>query len=186
MGKTTLAKIIAETTKPNFVEFSAVLAGIKEIKQVMADGGRRPRQYGTRARFCSSMRFTASTRRSRTRFCPTWSAGRIRLIGATTENPSFEIISALLSRCRVYVLQPLSEEQIVGLLRRALEDKERGLGATGADRGRRGAGDDCGYSSGDAAAPTTRWRWPRTLAMEARRHIASQTRSPPMPCSSAC
>jgi putative ATPase len=95
------------------------------------------------------MRFTASTRRSRTRSCPTWSAGTIRLIGATTENPSFEIISALLSRCRVYVLEPLSEERIAALLRRALEDKERGLGALNLT-----ADDDAleliaSYSSGD-------------------------------------
>jgi putative ATPase len=68
--------------------------------------------------------------------------GTIRLIGATTENPSFEIISALLSRCRVYVLQPLSEEQIAALLRRALEDRERGLGAAGIDRRRRCSGTD--------------------------------------------
>jgi putative ATPase len=113
-------------TKAEFIEFSAVLAGIKEIKQVMADA-ERARQYGTRTIvFIDEIhRFNKAQQDA---FLPHVEKGNIRLIGATTENPSFEINSALLSRCRVYVLQPLSEEQIVMLLRRALEDRERGLG----------------------------------------------------------
>jgi putative ATPase len=125
-GKTTLAKIIANLTKAEFIEFSAVLAGIKEIKQVMADA-ERARQYGTRTIvFIDEIhRFNKAQQDA---FLPHVEKGNIRLIGATTENPSFEINSALLSRCRVYVLEPLSEDQIVWLLRRALADRERGLG----------------------------------------------------------
>ena len=125
-GKTTLAKIIAHMTKADFIEFSAVLAGIKEIKQVMADA-ERARQYGTRTIvFIDEIhRFNKAQQDA---FLPHVEKGNIRLIGATTENPSFEIISALLSRCRVYVLEPLPEDQVVLLLRRAMEDRERGLG----------------------------------------------------------
>jgi putative ATPase len=125
-GKTTLAKIIANMTKAEFVEFSAVLVGIKEIKQVMADA-ERARQYGTRTIvFIDEIhRFNKAQQDA---FLPHVEKGNIRLIGATTENPSFEINAALLSRCRVYVLQPLSEDQVVWLLRRALTDEERGLG----------------------------------------------------------
>src|SRR6476620_8304688 len=125
-GKTTLAKIIARMTRAEFIEFSAVLSGIKEIKQVMADA-ERARQYCTRTIvFIDEIhRFNKAQQDA---FLPYVESGSIRLIGATTENPSFEIIAALLSRSRVYVLNPLSEEQIIALLRRALEDKERGLG----------------------------------------------------------
>ena len=147
-GKTTLAKIIANMTKAEFIEFSAVLAGIKEIKQVMADA-ERARQYGTRTIvFIDEIhRFNKAQQDA---FLPHVEKGNIRLIGATTENPSFEINSALLSRCRVYVLQPLTEEQIVQLLRRALSDRERGLGDINLN-----ASDDvlkkiASYTSGDA------------------------------------
>src|SRR6195256_6462403 len=128
-GKTTLAKIIAAVTKAEFIEFSAVLAGIKEIKQVMLDAD-RARQYGTRTiLFVDEIhRFNKAQQDA---FLPYVERGTIRLIGATTENPSFEINAALLSRCRVYTLVALTEEQIVGLLRRALADAERGLGASG-------------------------------------------------------
>src|SRR5882672_2653996 len=103
-GKTTLAKIIAGMTKAEFIEFSAVLTGIKEIKQVMADAD-RARQYGTRTIvFVDEIhRFNKAQQDA---FLPYVEKGSIRLIGATTENPSFEIISALLSRSRVYVLKP--------------------------------------------------------------------------------
>jgi len=147
-GKTTLAKIIAGMTKAEFLEFSAVLAGIKEIKQVMADA-ERARQYGTRTIvFIDEIhRFNKAQQDA---FLPHVEKGNIRLIGATTENPSFEINSALLSRCRVYVLKPLTEDQIVPLLRRALFDEERGLGEMKVK-----ASDDvlrkvASYTSGDA------------------------------------
>jgi putative ATPase len=147
-GKTTLAKIIARITKADFIEFSAVLAGIKEIKQVMSDAD-RARQYGTRTIvFVDEIhRFNKAQQDA---FLPHVEKGSIRLIGATTENPSFEINSALLSRCRVYVLKPLAEDEIVTLLQRALKDNERGLGQMQIE-----APDDAlrkiaSYSSGDA------------------------------------
>jgi putative ATPase len=147
-GKTTLAKIIARMTRAEFIEFSAVLAGIKEIKQVMADA-ERARQYGTRTIvFIDEIhRFNKAQQDA---FLPHVEKGNIRLIGATTENPSFEIISALLSRTRVYLLKPLTEDQIVSLLRKALEEEDRGLGTL-----KLRAGDDvlrkiASYSSGDA------------------------------------
>ena len=126
-GKTTLAKIIARMTKAEFIEFSAVLSGIAEIKRVMS-AAEKARQYGTRTLvFIDEIhRFNKAQQDA---FLPHVEKGNIRLIGATTENPSFEIISALLSRCRVYTLNPLTEEQIVTLLKRAIADPGRGLGA---------------------------------------------------------
>ena len=127
VGKTTLAKIIAETTKATFIEFSAVMSGIKEIKQVMVAAAQAAQMHSRTILFIDEIhRFNKAQQDA---FLPYVERGSIRLIGATTENPSFEIISALLSRCRVYVLEPLTEEQITALLRRALEDRERGLGS---------------------------------------------------------
>jgi putative ATPase len=147
-GKTTLAQIIAHMTKAEFIEFSAVLTGIKEIKQVMADA-ERAKQYGTQTIvFIDEIhRFNKAQQDA---FLPHVEKGNIRLIGATTENPSFEIISALLSRSRVYVLKPLTEGQIVELLKRALASEAMGLGKM-----RLQARDDllkkiAAYSSGDA------------------------------------
>ena len=147
-GKTTLAKIIARMTKADFIEFSAVLAGIKEIKQVMADA-ERAKQYGTRTIvFIDEIhRFNKAQQDA---FLPHVEKGNIRLIGATTENPSFEINSALLSRTRVYVLQPLTEQQIVGLLQKALADEERGLGAMKLRASKEVLHKIASYSSGDA------------------------------------
>ena len=147
-GKTTLAKIIAKMTRADFIEFSAVLSGIKEIKQVMADA-ERAREYGTRTIvFVDEIhRFNKAQQDA---FLPHIEKGNIRLIGATTENPSFEIISALLSRSRVYVLHPLTEEQIVLLLRRALEDNERGLGSMKLSAPDEVLRPIAAYSSGDA------------------------------------
>src|SRR6202521_6207016 len=147
-GKTTLAKIIARITKADFIEFSAVLAGIKEIKQVMSDAD-RARQYGTRTIvFVDEIhRFNKAQQDA---FLPHVEKGSIRLIGATTANPSFEINPALLSRCRVYVLKPLTEDQIVVLLRRALTDTERGLGEMHLEASEEGLRKIAAYSSGDA------------------------------------
>src|SRR6202171_4089672 len=147
-GKTTLAKIIAHVTKAEFIEFSAVLSGIKEIKQVMADA-EKARQYGTRTiLFIDEIhRFN---RAQQDAFLHHVEHGNIRLIGATTENPSFEINGALLSRCRVYILKPLTEDQIVPLLRRALSDTERGLGKMGLKASDEILKQIASYSSGDA------------------------------------
>ena len=148
VGKTTLAKIIARITKASFIEFSAVLAGIKEIKQVMADA-EKARQYGSRTIvFVDEIhRFNKAQQDA---FLPHVEKGNIRLIGATTENPSFEIIGALLSRCRVYTLRPLSEEQIVLLLKRAMAEAERGLGKMNLIAGDTVLDKIAAYASGDA------------------------------------
>ena len=125
-GKTTLARIIAKRTRSEFIPFSAVLSGIKEIKEVMAKA-ERARHYGQRTIvFVDEMhRFN---RAQQDAFLPHVEAGNILLIGATTENPSFEVIAPLLSRMKVYVLRALAEEQIAELLRRAIADPSRGLG----------------------------------------------------------
>src|ERR1700723_2345454 len=126
-GKTTLARIIARTTKSEFIPFSAVLSGIKEIKEVMAKA-EATRRYGRRTIvFVDEVhRFN---RAQQDAFLPHVEAGNILLIGATTENPSFEVIAPLLSRMKVYVLKAHTKEQIVKLLERALIDTARGLGA---------------------------------------------------------
>ncbi|HTV07274.1 MAG TPA: replication-associated recombination protein A [Acidobacteriaceae bacterium] len=148
VGKTTLAKIIAETTRATFIQFSAVLSGIKEIKQVMAEAEKAAR-YGSRTiLFIDEIhRFNKAQQDA---FLPYVEHGTIRLIGATTENPSFEIISALLSRCRVYTLRALTEDEIVTLLIRALNDKERGLGSMGIAAEDAALRIIASYSSGDA------------------------------------
>ena len=169
VGKTTLAKIIAETTQASFIEFSAVMSGIKEIKQVMVAAAQASRMHSRTILFIDEIhRFNKAQQDA---FLPYVERGDIRLIGATTENPSFEIISALLSRCRVYVLEPLSEEQITALLRRALEDRERGLGALELT-----ADDDAlqliaSYSSGDCRNAYNTLEVAAQLAVEDKKKI---------------
>ena len=127
-GKTTLARLIARITRAQFTSFSAVMSGIKEIRAVMAEAEEARRRRGTRTiLFVDEIhRFNKAQQDA---FLPRVEAGDIVLIGATTENPSFEVNSALLSRSKVYVLQPLSAEAVARILTRALEDVERGLGA---------------------------------------------------------
>jgi putative ATPase len=118
VGKTTLARLIARITSCEFIPFSAVLSGIKEIKAVMADAERLHRIGRRTILFIDEIhRFNKAQQDA---FLPYVERGDIILIGATTENPSFEVISALLSRTRVYALKPLAEDEIAGLLRRAL------------------------------------------------------------------
>lgn len=125
VGKTTLARIIAHKTKARFVDFSAVTSGIKEIKQVMEDA-EKGRRFGEKTiLFVDEIhRFNKAQQDA---FLPYVEKGSIILIGATTENPSFEVNGALLSRCKVFVLQALSEEDILQLLQRAVTDP-RGFG----------------------------------------------------------
>ena len=125
VGKTTLARIIAHRTKAKFIDFSAVTSGIKEIKGVM-ENAESARRYGRKTiLFVDEIhRFNKAQQDA---FLPYVEKGSIILIGATTENPSFEVNGALLSRCKVFVLHALSTEDIVKLLKRALED-ERGFG----------------------------------------------------------
>jgi len=126
-GKTTLARLIADVSRAQFVSFSAVLSGIKEVKDVMAAAEQRRRRQGSRTIvFVDEIhRFNKAQQDA---FLPRVEAGDIVLIGATTENPSFEVNAALLSRSKVFVLKPLDETAIVTILRRALADDERGLG----------------------------------------------------------
>jgi len=125
-GKTTLAAIVARATKADFIPFSAVMAGIKEIKAVMTDAERARRMGRKTILFIDEIhRFNKAQQDA---FLPFVERGDVVLIGATTENPSFEINSALLSRTKVYSLYALETPQLTALLRRALETPERGLG----------------------------------------------------------
>lgn len=125
VGKTTLARIIAQRTKAAFIDFSAVTSGIKEIKQVMEQAEKMRRFGGKTILFVDEIhRFNKAQQDA---FLPYVEKGSIILIGATTENPSFEINGALLSRCKVFVLQALSADELCELLHRALSDP-RGFG----------------------------------------------------------
>src|SRR2546428_9012430 len=127
-GKTTLARIIADTTKARFVSFSAVLAGIKEIREVMAEAERLRRATGRRTIvFIDEIhRFNKAQQDA---FLPRVEAGDIVLIGATTENPSFEVNAALLSRSKVFILRGLTADEVATILRRAIEDERGFLGS---------------------------------------------------------
>jgi putative ATPase len=147
-GKTTLARLIARLTKSEFVSFSAVLSGIKEIKEVMAQAERRSRGGSRTIVFVDEVhRFNKAQQDA---FLPHVEAGHILFIGATTENPSFEVISPLLSRTKVYVLESLTTPQIVELLKRALEDRDRGLGAENVEVGDGVLWKIASFANGDA------------------------------------
>src|SRR6186713_3071657 len=148
-GKTTLARVIAEITQAHFVPFSAVLAGIKEIKDVMAAAQDRRRRMGRRTIvFVDEIhRFNKAQQDA---FLPRVEAGDIVLIGATTENPSFEVNAALLSRSKVFVLQPLAIDEVAIILNRALSDPERGLGAIRVNIDAESVRAMAAYANGDA------------------------------------
>jgi putative ATPase len=150
-GKTTLAQIIADTTKARFVSFSAVLSGIKEIRDVMASAEQLRRATGRRTIvFIDEIhRFNKAQQDA---FLPRVEAGDIVLIGATTENPSFEVNAALLSRSKVFVLRGLTTEEIETILARALDDRERGLGASRVDVAQDAIRAIAMYANGDARA----------------------------------
>jgi len=150
-GKTTLARLIADLTRAEFVSFSAVLAGIKEVKEVMASAEERRRRLGTRTIvFVDEIhRFNKAQQDA---FLPRVEAGDIILIGATTENPSFEVNAALLSRSKVFVLKPLDEPAIVTILRRALEEPDRGLGREAAEASDAVLAHVARFANGDARA----------------------------------
>jgi putative ATPase len=126
-GKTTLARVIARHTRAHFLRFSAVLGTIKEIRQAMLAAERMRRAQGRRTiLFVDEVHHL--NRAQQDAFLPFVERGDVIFIGATTENPSFQVIAPLLSRCHVFVLKPLSEDDVLLLLRRALADPERGLG----------------------------------------------------------
>ena len=159
VGKTTLARIIARRTQSEFIDFSAVTSGVKEI--TAGDGARRggpPHRVFARILFVDEIhRFNKAQQDA---FLPFVEKGSIVLIGATTENPSFEVNAALLSRCKVFVLQALTEDELTALLRRALTDK-RGLWRSSMSR----SPDDllaahrASLPTATRAAPCPRWRW---------------------------
>ena len=150
-GKTTLARIIAESTKARFVSFSAVLSGIKEIREVMAEAERTRRTTGRRTIvFIDEIhRFNKAQQDA---FLPRVEAGDIVLVGATTENPSFEVNAALLSRSKVFVLRALTAVEIAAILNRALADTERGLGGEAVDVDPEAIDAIARYANGDARA----------------------------------
>jgi putative ATPase len=149
-GKTTLARLIARMTHSEFAAFSAVLTGIKEIKDVMAAAEHARRAGRKTIVFIDEVhRFNKAQQDA---FLPHVEAGNIIFIGATTENPSFEVIAPLLSRTRVYVLQALTSEQIEALLRRALADPLRGLGNEKISIGDEAIQHIAVFSGGDARA----------------------------------
>jgi putative ATPase len=148
-GKTTLARIIATVTSSHFVPFSAVTSGIKEVKEVMAEAVRLRKSQGRRTLlFVDEIhRFN---RAQQDAFLPYVESGDVVLVGATTENPSFELNAALLSRCRVIVLEPLRPESLAEMMRRALADPERGLGESGVEADDEALAELAQLSSGDA------------------------------------
>jgi putative ATPase len=149
-GKTTLARLIARLTKSDFISFSAVLSGIREIKEVMAASELKSKSGNRTIVFVDEVhRFNKAQQDA---FLPYVEAGHIIFIGATTENPSFEVISPLLSRTKVYVLDALATSQIAELLRRALTDKEHGLGEQKIDASEQVLFRIASFANGDARA----------------------------------
>jgi putative ATPase len=148
-GKTTLARLLASVAGADFLAFSAVTSGIKEIKQVIAAAEKMRAHHGRRTLlFVDEIhRFNKAQQDA---FLPHVEGGTIILVGATTENPSFEVNSALLSRVKVYVLHPLEVEDVVTILRRALSDAERGLGAQGVTADDAALTAIATYANGDA------------------------------------
>ena len=152
VGKTTLARVIANETKSEFITFSAVTSGIKEIKKVMEDAEANKRMGINTIVFVDEIhRFNKAQQDA---FLPFVEKGSIVLIGATTENPSFEINNALLSRCRVFVLKELSSEDILVLLKRALQD-ERGFGNEKIDISEEDLKVIANFANGDARSALT-------------------------------
>ena len=129
-GKTTLARLLAEAIRAHFVTLSAVQAGVKEVREAVADAAARRDQFGRRTvLFIDEIHRFSRTQQDA--LLPHVEAGTVTLIGATTENPSFGVVAALLSRARVVRLESLGEDALLQILRRALADRERGLGGLG-------------------------------------------------------
>jgi len=148
-GKTTLAQVLAHSTRAHFIAYSAVTSGIKEIRAVMAEAEEARRRMGRRTiLFVDEIhRFNKAQQDA---FLPRVEAGDLVLVGATTENPSFEVNAALLSRSKVYVLRPLDERAISEILQRAWTDTERGLGRHADALTEDGLAAIARYASGDA------------------------------------
>jgi putative ATPase len=167
-GKTTLARLIAGATRAHFISFSAVMSGIKEIRAVMTEAEEARRRLGRRTiLFVDEIhRFNKAQQDA---FLPRVEAGDIVLIGATTENPSFEVNSALLSRSKVYVLKPLDGAHVVGILRRALADEARGLGGEGISADEEALAGIARYANGDARVALNMLELAAATARDSRR-----------------
>jgi putative ATPase len=129
-GKTTLARLLGETLRMEVAALSAVEAGVKDVREVISKAGERRDQFGSRTLlFIDEIHRFSKTQQDA--LLPHVEAGTVTLVGATTENPSFGVVAALLSRCRIVRLEPLADTELAGLVTRAVEDRERGLGGTG-------------------------------------------------------
>ncbi len=129
-GKTTLARLLGEILRAELIQLSAVDAGVKDVREAVAKAGERRDQFGSRTLlFIDEIHRFSKTQQDA--LLPHVESGTVTLIGATTENPSFGVVAALISRCRVVRLEPLSEDQLGQLADRALADRERGLGQLG-------------------------------------------------------
>jgi len=129
-GKTTLARLLGETLKAELASLSAVEAGVKDVREAIAKAGERRDQFGARTLlFIDEIHRFSKTQQDA--LLPHVEAGTVTLIGATTENPSFGVVAALLSRCRIVRLEPLADDELAGLVTRAIADPERGLGQMG-------------------------------------------------------
>ncbi len=157
-GKTTLARIMAQRTGAEFVPFSALAGGVKEIREIVAAARELTEDAPARTLlFVDEIhRFT---RAQQDAFLPHVEDGTVTLIGATTENPSFEVNAALLSRCRVVTLRALTEDEVGALLDRAVAAPE-GLGGTAWRSRPRGGRPSPATPTATPAGPSTRWRWP--------------------------
>ncbi len=150
-GKTTLAEVIARQTHARFVTLSAVSAGVADLRRVV-DEAQKLRQFTRQRTILFIDEIHRFNKAQQDAVLPHVERGVVTLIGATTENPSFEVNSALLSRSRVFTLKSLTEEQIIALLERALADKERGLGQTGITIGEEALQQVAIFANGDARA----------------------------------
>lgn len=148
-GKTSLARLIAEMTKSVFVQFSAVSGGVKQVREIVSVAEERIK-LGDRRTILFVDEVHRFSKSQQDAFLPHVENGTIILIGATTENPSFEVNSALLSRSQVFVLEPLSESDIFALIKAALKDKERGLGKHTISLGKKEMVALAQFSNGDA------------------------------------
>jgi len=148
-GKTTLARILADSSQCHFVSFSAVLSGVKDIREVV-EGARRQERHHSRRTVLFVDEIHRFNKAQQDAFLPHVEQGTLILIGATTENPSFEVIAPLLSRAKVFVLKPLNVEEIEELLRRALSDTTRGLGKESVDTSEEVLRDIAVFANGDA------------------------------------
>ena len=189
-GKTTLARLIADVTTSRFVAFSAVLSGIKEIRGVLT-GAEAARARGRRRTILFVDEIHRFNKAQQDAFLPRVEAGDIVLVGATTENPSFEVNAALLSRSQVYVLKPLPREAVATLLTRALADTERGLGGDGLRADPDALAAIARHANGDARVALNLLELGSAAALAARPRAGRPTKpgslssSRPTPCSGA-